>query len=240
MWRQLAGVLAGVIFCSAASAADDQKTEIKGGIEAKVKKVDVDAKTLTVTTEQGRVRTFTINDETTMVGPRGGKVRRGLKDPRFHEGLSVTIVAEGNTATEVHLGSDRSAAARVGEKVKEKASEGKEAAARAGEKVKEKIGEARSKAKTVEEDEDNEIPGKIKRFERARHMLVITLLNGKDRSFLLSKDVKVVVKGTTSRHGLEDPALKAGASVEVVTDEGGHKVKELKVTPALAQRRKAS
>jgi hypothetical protein len=146
MWRQLAGVLVGVIFCSAASAADDQKTEIKGGIEAKVKKVDVDAKTLTVTTEQGRVRTFTINDETTMVGPRGGKVRRGLKDPRFHEGLSVTIVAEGNTATEVHLGYDRGAAARVGEKVKEKVSEGKEAAALAGEKAKEKIGEGKEAA----------------------------------------------------------------------------------------------
>jgi hypothetical protein len=253
MWRQLAGVLVGVIVCSAVSAADDQKTEIKGGIEAKVKKVDVDAKTLTVTTEQGRVRTFTINDETTMVGPRGGKVRRRLKDPRFYEGMSVTIVAEGNTATEVHLGyqhrdGDEKAVARDAEKPK-KASDAtrdkerdEKPAARDAEKAK-KVGDVirgKAAAKPTEEDDDNEIPGKIKRFERARHMLVITLLNGKDRSFLLSKDVKVLVKGTTSKHGLEDPALKTGASIEVVTDEGGHKVKELKVTPALAQRRKAS
>ena len=84
--RSFGAMVLGVAVCSLAflsATADDKKTEIKGGIEGKVKKVDVDAMTLTITTEQGRDRTFTVNDDTTMVGPRGGKVRRRLKDPRF-------------------------------------------------------------------------------------------------------------------------------------------------------------
>src|SRR5579871_2293730 len=79
----------------ALAVADDQKAAIAGGIEGKVKSVDTAAKTLTITTAQGRERTFTITDETTMVGPRGGKVRRGLKDPRFRDPISVTVVADG-------------------------------------------------------------------------------------------------------------------------------------------------
>jgi len=93
-------------------------------------------------------------------------------------------------------------------------------------------------AAAAEEDEEEEVPGKIKSFDHTRHLLVITLLNGKDRSFMLAKDVKVLVKDSASKHGLDDPALKAGASVEVVTDEGGHKVKEVKVLPPV-QRKKA-
>ena len=73
-------------------------------IEGKVKKVDHEKSTLTITTDDGKERTFEITDDTTMVGPRGGLVRRGLKDPRFHEGMGLTIVAKGTTATEVHLG----------------------------------------------------------------------------------------------------------------------------------------
>ena len=110
MWRIASGIVLGAALCSAglmSAGADDQKTEIKGGIEGKVKKVDVDGKTLTITTTQGPDRTFSITNETTMLGPRGGKVRRRLHDPRFHEGLAVTIVADGSAATEVHLGYDR-------------------------------------------------------------------------------------------------------------------------------------
>jgi hypothetical protein len=68
----------------------------------------------------------------------------------------------------------------------------------------------------------------------------IGALAGKDRSFMLAKDVKVLVKGLASRQGLEYPALQAGASIEVITDQGGRRVMELKVTPASSlQRRKA-
>jgi hypothetical protein len=90
----------------------------------------------------------------------------------------------------------------------------------------------------VADEDDLEVPGKIKRFDATHHLLVVTLLNGKGRSFLLSRDVKVLVKGAASREGLEDPALKAGAAIEVVTDEGRHKVKELKIMPASVRERR--
>jgi hypothetical protein len=246
-------MLLGAFVCSAAilsASADDKKTEIKGGIEGKVKKVDADAQKLTITTEQGRDRTFTVNDDTTMVGPRGGKVRKRLKDPRFHEGMSLTVVAEGNTATEVHLGfqhkdeeekstaRDTEKTTRPGgtapaEKVIRRAQPARDTETPAATKS-----ATRTKAAAAEEEEEEEVPGKIKSFDHTRHLLVITLLNGKDRSFMLAKDVKVMVKDSASKHGLDDPALKAGASVEVVTDEGGHKVKEVKVLPPV-QRKKA-
>jgi hypothetical protein len=69
-------------------------------------------------------------------------------------------------------------------------------------------------------------------------MLVITLLNGKDHSFMIAKDVKILVKGKASSKGLEDPALKAGIPVHVVTDPEGRKVKEVKVAPAPAAKGK--
>jgi hypothetical protein len=242
------------LVCSTAvlAAADDQKTEIKGGIEGKVKKVDADANTVTITTSQGRDRTFTIDDETTMLGPRGGKVRRRLKDPRFREGMALTVVAEGNRATEVHLGfrhGEGDEKATAADAAKARKAGGQEEPERTSKKTPplkdtepspDVKTPARGKAdrRAADEDDDQEVPGKIKKFDATRHILVITLLNGKDRSFLLSKEVKVLVKGAASKHGLEDPALKAGASVEVVTDEGGHKVTEVKVTPAATPQRK--
>jgi hypothetical protein len=250
-------MILGAVVCSAAilSAADEQKTEIKGGIEGKVKKVNVDDETLIITTLQGKDRTFTVNDDTTIVGPRGGKVRRRLKDPRFHEGMSLTIVADGNKAKEIHLGfqhqegDEKTTSAAAGETsktsgkpapektVKKTSPPDKDTEPRPGDKT---AAKGKAAAHSADEDEDLEVPGKVKSFDAKRHILVITLLNGKDRSFVLSKDVEVLVKGKASKQGLEDPALKVGASIEVVTDEGGHKVKELKVTPAsTVQRRKA-
>jgi len=241
MWRIPSAIVLGAVLCSAglmSAGADDQKTEIKGGIEGKVKKVDVDGKTLTITTTQGRDRTFSITNETTMLGPRGGKVRRRLHDPRFHEGLAVTIVADGSAATEVHLGYDR---ADPDAKTEHKTRSSKtEPPAQVSRETRERTAKDPKATKTIEAEEDNEIPGKVKRFDATRRILVVTLLNGTDRSFLLARDVPVLIKGAVSKHGLEDPALKAGAAVEVVTDEGGHKVKELKIVPASAiQRRKA-
>jgi hypothetical protein len=242
----------GVAFCSVAilSASADEKPEIKGGIPGKVKSVDVDAEKLTITTEQGRERTFTVNDETTMVGPRGGKVRRRLKDPRFHEGMSVTIVADGTTATEIHLGfqhkeDEEKSATRDTEKPKVGSREPAERVIRKATPPRDTEAPAATKTATrpkagaaPDEDEEEEVPGKVKSFDHTRHILVITLLNGKDRSFMLAKDTKVLVKDAISKQGLEDPALKTGAHIEVVTEEGGHKVKELKIVPPV-QRRKA-
>jgi hypothetical protein len=253
MLRTLGVLTLGGLLCAGASLgrADDSNSQIPGGIEGKVKMVDVENGKLTITT-QGRDRTFTITDETMMVGPRGGKVRRHLKDPRFHEGFPVTVVAQGDKAAEVHLGSARQSDARPSD-------EGKPAApARTGRtqrrlpaapdatpesRVSKKVSPTTSEpkpglkgkeAQKLEEDDEAEIPGKIKSFDARRRLLVVTLLNGKNRSFMLAKDVPVHVKGATSRRGLADPALKVGAPITVITDEGGRKVKELQFSqPAL-------
>jgi hypothetical protein len=236
-------------------AADDQKSEIKGGIEGKVKNVDVEGQKLTITTTQGRERTFNITDDTTMVGPRGGKVRKHLKDPRFHEGFPLIIVADGNTAEEVHLGYAKDAPGAVHAKAAKEGSrpDSKSATEDNPKKttktttpppdaatIAKHIARHKEATKLEEEDDEQEILGHIKSFDAGKRSLVVTLLNGKSRSFILAKNVPVHIKGAAaaSKEGLEDPELKAGAYIIVVTDEGGRKVKELKITPASAAKRK--
>jgi hypothetical protein len=208
---------------------------IKGGIEGKVKKVDHEKGTLTITADDGKERTFEITDETTLVGPRGGLVRRGLKDPRFHEGMDLTIVAKGTTATEVHLGFSRhTEGATTTKTTKDKTSTS------TTDKSSTKTTGAKDKVKAAaheEEDEEMEMPGIVKKVDPAKHMLVITLLNGKEHSFMIAKDAPVLVKGKASKDGLEDSALKVGARVHVVTDAEGHKVKEVKVDPVLIKKK---
>jgi hypothetical protein len=249
MLRALKGVCAvAVIWTVAAAGADEPKAahQIKDGIAGKVRSVDPDKDSLTVVLENGRTQTFTITDETTMLGPRGGKVRRRLKDPRFHEGFPVVVVASGGTATEVHLGyakdateghdatkrTDTGRAEQPRKTARPADTEPTKTEPTTEPTPRSRIGaKARPAAREAEQDEDNEVPGRIKRVDPERRILVITLVNGKDRSFLLAKDTKIMVRGAASQHGLEDPALKTGAHIEVITDEGGHKVKEVKVLP---------
>src|SRR5262249_50383071 len=88
-----------------------------------------------------------------------------------------------------------------------------------------------------EEDEDDEIPGTVKSYNADRRLLVVSLLNGTSRSFFLSRDLRVLVRGGASKEGVADPALKEGAHVTVVVEEGGRRVKELHVNPAPPARR---
>jgi hypothetical protein len=225
MWRSVGTSLAGMLVLAvllplSGGEKTGDKTEIKGGIEGKVKKVDVDNKTLTITTTQGKDRTFKVTDETVMVGPRGGKVRHHLKDPRFHDGFPVTVVPDGASASEIHFGFAKDDSTTKTEEPKTT-----------------KGVPTQKELKQLEEDDESEIPGKIKSFDATKRILVVSMLNGKDRSFFLAKDVPVHVKGQISKQGLEDPALQAGASVTVVTDEGGRKVKDVKVLAAKAKKK---
>jgi hypothetical protein len=226
MWRCivvciLGGVFTATMVLPANGQEPNKPAAVKGGIEGKVKKVDPEKMTLTITTD-GKERTFTITEDTTMVGPRGGLVKRGLKDPRFHEGLEITVVANGTKATELHLGIDRRKPAVAVDKA-----------------PKSTVPPAAVAKGKEEAEEYKEYPGKVKSVDPAKHMLVISLLNGQDRSFMIARDVKMSVKGTTSQKGLEDPALKAGTPITVVTDAGGRKVKELKVAaPSSAKAKK--
>jgi hypothetical protein len=200
--------LGALVISATLPAGARARLESADGIDGKVKKVDVDKKTLTITTAKGKDSTFTITDDTEFLGPNGGKVRLHLKDPRFHEGFPVTVVADGAKATEIHLGFAKDADATK--------------TAKAG----------APSLKKLEEDDETEIPGKVKSFETAKHILVISLMNGKDRSFILAKDVPVHVNGVMSKQGLQDPALQAGAKITIITEEGGHKVKDVKIVSA--------
>jgi hypothetical protein len=252
---------AGGLICAAAGQ-ENEKQQIKGGIEGKIKTVDAQAKTVTIVTTAGRERTFTVTEDTHLLGPRGGKVRRHLKDPRFREGFPVTVVAEGTTASEIHLGFARQADeeaqhARTAGGSTPKSGKDDSAdrpplstrnprrppagtensdqpqTSKPGEQT---TGRSRTSRYPPEEDEENEFPGTIKSFDPTRRMLVVALLNGKDRSFMLARDVKVVIRGAASRRGLQDPALKSGAHITVTTEEGGRRVKELEIKPAQQRR----
>ncbi len=232
MVRTLRALIAGAAVCAAgllpAGAEGEKKSEIKGGIEATVKKVDADKGTLTVTTADGKEHTYSVADDTTIVGPRGGVARRRLNDPRFRPGFDVTVVASGTTAKEVHLGYAHKGEGETPAPAKA-AAKGK--ARRAGPVVPSKAkGTPAAKQAEAEEDEQ-EFPGKVKSVDPARHMLVVTLLNGTDRSFLLPKDFKIAVKGSASTVTLESLGHNTGAPVTVLTEPGGHKVKEVRVTP---------
>ena len=248
----LAALAAGAAICGfglfSASAQETKKAEktvIPGGIEGHVKSVDHEKETLSIIASTGRERTFKVTEDTTMIGPRGGKVRRRLNDKRFHEGMELTIVADGNTATEIHLGFSRrdpgdsaeaKSVAKASPTLEEKSQS--ETAKKTDSAKVGKLARAAAKAKAAEDDEDDEIPGKVKSFDPARRMLVVALLNGKNRSFLLANDVKVVVKGTPSKQGLKDAALKDGAVISVLVEAGGRRVKELHITPVPAGRAK--
>jgi len=263
MLRTLSALFAGATFCAvglmsavAQETRKSERPEIPGGIEGQVKSVDPAKHMLSITTPGGRVRTFTITEETTMLGPRGGRVRHRLMDHRFHEGMDITVVADGSTAKELHLGFSRREHADSATHPKSSANpaipqaeEPRERAA--AEAVTGRGSSARGKpAANVgtkatiheeEEDEDNEIPGRVKSYDATRRLLVVSLLNGKSRSFLLSHDVTVIVRGTASKQGLSDPALKADVPVTVLVEAGGRRVRELHVGPApTARSRKAA
>jgi hypothetical protein len=232
--------IAGLLSAHAQQPKTTEKAEIPGGIAGHVKSVDQDKQKISIVTSSGRERAFSITDDTTMLGPRGGKVRRRLNDPRFHEGMELTIVADGGRAKEIHLGysrreSEDSATGKASAKTGAPRDDREKTPA-----VRPKL-KARAKAALKEEedgDDDDEIPGKVKSFDAERRLLVVTLLNGKNRSFLLARDVKVLVRGAASKKGLRDPAIKEGTTVTVVVEEGGRRVRELQITPPSASKTK--
>lgn len=258
MLRTLNALVAGAMLCAVAllsAVAQEprrgERPQIPGGIVGHVKTVNHAKEMLSITTADGKERTFTITEETTMLGPRGGKVRYRLKDRRFHEGMEVTVVADGTTAKEVHLGYDRGGQGQPTGSAKSTAKRAVPTAPEEGEAPKQTTtGSARrgaAKGATAatkgaahegEADEDDEIPGKITSYDPSRRILVVSLLNGQSRSFLLSRELRVLVRGTPSRQGLNDPALKAGTPVTVLVEAGGRRVRELHVAPPPAARAK--
>jgi len=224
--RAMGTLLCAIAVAAFASlAAQAAGPEVKGGIEGKVVSVDANKGTLTISS-QGSEKTYTVTATTTIVGPRGGIVHRRLHDPRFHEGLPITVVPAGDNATQLLLGVDR------------KAAKPGDASAKPGtNRASGFRGADSAKSEEAEEDQDNEFPGKIKSVDADKNLLVVTLLTGKDRSFMVGSEAKLTIGRRVSQKGLSDPALVPGTSVAVVTEEGSKKVKEVKVIVAGAARR---
>jgi hypothetical protein len=248
MFRQLASLLLGATLVALATSAmaapladKPEQPTIKDGIQGKIKSVNVAERKLTIVTNDGRERTFTVSADTIMLGPRGGKVRRHLHDPRFQEGMPLTIVADGNEATEIHLGYDREAAeGEEKQAATEGASKSKEhpsttSPAHTAERTATKTAPSREAIPSAAGSSDQEaFAGRVKSFDARRRMLVLTLENGSNKAFLLSAAVPVHVAGAPSKQGLHDPALKEDAMVVVVTEPGGRKAKEIDVKEAMA------
>jgi hypothetical protein len=167
--------------------------------------------------------------------------------------MGITVVADGSTARELHLGYSRreradsanrpKSSAKPGTPPTEERREGAtvDAVKRRGSRDTGKLAPNVGTKAAVHEDEadeDNEIPGRVKSYDATRRLLVVSLLNGQSRSFLLSHDVKVLVRGTPSKQGLSDPALRANVPVTVLVEAGGRRVRELHVGPAPAARSK--
>ena len=95
--RALAAVLALLMVAAVAAAGDKE-------VKAKVVKVDVKKKLLTVQTEDGK-KTYTISDSTKFLGPKKGVSADGLRDDRLTEGAEIKLVIAANNRTVrvVHL-----------------------------------------------------------------------------------------------------------------------------------------
>jgi hypothetical protein len=89
--------------------AKDKKFEIpKDAVAGKVKTVDQGAKQFTITTKEGKDRTFSVDDKTEFWGPKGGDRGtgpKGLMDDTMTKGYDIKVSAgpDGKTAKNVYL-----------------------------------------------------------------------------------------------------------------------------------------
>jgi hypothetical protein len=113
MHRLLGCALLGLAVCAAGLGAQGDKgtkdgkkgTRAGNEVVGKVKAVDLEKKSFTITPEAGKDRTFLVDDKTKFVGPRGGVSKEGLTDDRLARGfeVKVTPAPDGKTAREVQL-----------------------------------------------------------------------------------------------------------------------------------------
>jgi hypothetical protein len=67
-------------------------------------KVDVKKKVLVLKTDDGK-KTYSVDDKTKFIGPKGGISDAGIKDDRLKPGAALELLVAGNNRTvrEVHL-----------------------------------------------------------------------------------------------------------------------------------------
>src|SRR5947209_7583717 len=85
MFRTTTAALLSLLLCAAALPAD----EVRG----KIKKVDADKGTLTLTVD-GKDQEVKLPDDTKLLGPSGADLKDGLQSTRLTEGAEVTVFYE--------------------------------------------------------------------------------------------------------------------------------------------------
>src|SRR5262249_49344816 len=105
-------------------SAKDKKATTKEGteIKGKITKLDVDKKTFTIETDDGKKLDFKVGDDVKFLGPPGGASKDVVKDDRFKVGNEVKLVTEagGKTLKEVHLPVRKKGGTKGEDKAKDK------------------------------------------------------------------------------------------------------------------------
>jgi hypothetical protein len=107
MWRKSVGLL--TMFCvggllmadTLPTGKDKSKGARKGEVAAKVIKVDLDKKTVTLAPEGGKEKAFNLSDKVTITGPNGGKAT--FADKRLAAGKTVFLTMDGGALKKIRL-----------------------------------------------------------------------------------------------------------------------------------------
>ena len=93
MFRTLVCALVGSALCAGALLA--------GEVKGKVKAIDADKHTLTVTSEDGQDHVFTLSNDAKIVSSKGKGLKEGLKDKHLKQGTAVVVSCEKKDGKEV-------------------------------------------------------------------------------------------------------------------------------------------
>ena len=83
----------------------ETRDEVKGGIPAKVAKVDVEKRTVAVVLDGNKKAEYKLAEDVKFIGPKGGHRRDGIKDECFVETAEIIIVMDKDkkNVAEIHL-----------------------------------------------------------------------------------------------------------------------------------------
>ena len=220
----IVGLALGVLGLQAVGGAQDKKFEVpKTAIAGTVKIVDIKAKKFTITLDDGKARTFSVDEKTVFWGPNGGDRGAGLKgldDDAMGKGSAIKVVAKtaGKVAKEVYLAKSAGDVGKIATDKKQPAN--------------------KVSAKTVKKDDEKETPknntkyaipadaiaGTVKSVDLEAATFTIAT-DGKNRMFKV--DEKTEFWGPrggdrgTGPKGLKDDCMAKGYEIKVVAAKDG-------------------
>ncbi len=226
----IVGLALGILGFQAVGGAQDKKFEVpKTAIAGTVKSVDAKAKKFTITLDDGKARTFSVDEKTVFWGPNGGDRGTGLKgldDDAMEKGSAIKVVAKtgGKVAKEVYLPKGTGDVAKNATDKKQPAN--------------------KVAAKTVKKDDEKETPKNNKKYAIPADAIAGTVksvdleaatftiaTDGKSRMFKV--DEKTEFWGPrggdrgTGAKGLRDDCMAKGYEIKVVAAKDGKTAKDV-------------